>query len=332
VIRVIAAARLHFGLMHPAPDDAAPRPWTDREGRPTLPARRFGGVGLMIESPALQLRVEPAEAWSAEGPRAERALSFAKQFAASVPDAARPQRIVIESAPPEHAGLGSGTQLGLAVARALSAAWHLPGVRAVELGKRVGRGLRSGIGVHGFEQGGFLIDAGKGERDTVAPLLVRRDFPEAWRVLLVTPPSSPGMHGGRERQCFRELSPGAAELCRTDALCRLTLLGLLPALDAGDLDGFGEALFDFNARAGEVFAAAQGGVYSSRAVADAVRFLRGQGVRGVGQSSWGPAVFAVMEADRAEAMARLVRQRFGVENVLVTCGCNRGACAEAVGP
>lgn len=328
MIRVTAPARLHFGLLHPAADDAVSASWPDRDGRTALLARRFGGVGLMIASPTLRLRVEPAETWSSEGSGAERALAFARRFAATSPGA-RPQRIVVESGLPEHAGLGSGTQTALAVARALAAAWEMPEVGTPELARRVGRGLRSGIGVHGFGCGGFLVDGGKGPGEDVAPLLLRRDFPQTWRVLLVIPATGAAMYGPRERQHFGTLSPGAADLRRTDTLCRLVLLGLLPALDAGDLDVFGEALFEFNVRAGEPFAAAQGGVYSSPTVAEVVGFLRGLSVRGVGQSSWGPAVFAVTNAWEAEALAASVRQRFGTAEVIVATACNRGASVAA---
>jgi predicted sugar kinase len=93
---------------------------------------------------------------------------------------------------------------------------------------------------------------------------------------------------------------------------------------------FGEALFDFNARAPGAFAAVQGGVYSSPVVAEMVRLCRGLGMRGVGQSSWGPSVFAVTEADRAEELARVVQQRFGPASIVLTRACNHGASVEVV--
>jgi predicted sugar kinase len=59
-----------------------------------------------------------------------------------------------------------------------------------------------------------------------------------------------------------------------------------------------------------------------------VAFLRGQQVRGVGQSSWGPAVFAVVaDADRAEYHAEKLRLRFALPQAAVwtTPACNHGA-------
>src|SRR5947199_256063 len=83
-------------------------------------------------------------AWCAEGPLAERALVFARRFAQSVQQdhfdrTFPPRRLLVEQAPPEHAGLGLGTQLGLTVARALAVSWGLP-LEVPELARRVGRG------------------------------------------------------------------------------------------------------------------------------------------------------------------------------------------------
>jgi beta-ribofuranosylaminobenzene 5'-phosphate synthase len=327
MIRVTAPARLHFGLLSlPAEGEDF---WPDRQGTPALPVRRFGGVGLMVESPALRLRVEPAPAWSAEGPLAERALAFARCFAQAVPDGSLPpHRLVIESAPPEHCGFGSGTQLGLAVARALAVAAGLPDLDPAELARRVGRGLRSALGVHGFDKGGFLVEAGKRSPDELAPLVARLPFPEPWCVVLAVAPGEQRVHGDREWLAFHDLRGRPGRASAADALCRLVLLGMLPALVERDAEAFGEALYDFNARAGEMFAAVQGGTYGSPGVAESVAFARRQGVRGVGQSSWGPAVFAVVEdVGRADHLATGLRRQLGLDpaQVFVTRACERGA-------
>lgn len=314
-------SRLHFGLLGVG---AAP-------ARPGLTARRFGGVGLMVESPGLWLEALPAPAWSAEGALAGRALAFAERFARSFPlEAVRPQHFRVRSAPPEHAGLGTGTQLGLAVARLAAAASGRPDLSAAELAVRVGRGRRSGLGVHGFAHGGLLVDGGKGAADAVAPLVARFAFPPEWLVVLVVPPWSQGLHGDAETRAFEQCCENAP-VAATDALSRLVLLGVLPAVAERDFTAFGEAIHEFNRRAGEVFAAAQGGVYVGR-VGELVAFLRGQGARGAGQSSWGPAVFAFAEdPDRAGDLARRVRARFGLDEAQVQVSAARSQGAELVG-
>lgn len=328
MIRVHTPSRLHFGLLSLSSAES----WPNGRGEHIVPARRFGGAGLMIEEPGCELTIHPAREWSALGALAERALGHAQRFVQTVPpEVVRPHRLVIKRAAPTHAGLGTGTQLGLAVARALAVAFGLPDLDAVELARRAGRGKRSGVGVRGFAQGGFLVDAGRGASDQVAPLVARAAFPEGWRLVVVLPPWGSGLHDRAEEAAFGRLCRQEVALDTTDALCRLLVLGMLPALQEGDLDAFGEALYDFNVRAGHTFAAVQGGSYANQQIADLVAFVRHLGIRGVGQSSWGPAVFAVAEdPPRALDVARRIRDRFRLEasHVLVTSACNCGAAVE----
>ncbi len=319
MVCVQAFARLHFGLFNP-------------EGGGS--GRAFGGVGLSIARPDLCLHVEPAAVWSAEGPLAERALTFAQRFQeVSCREERRdnlpPRRIRIERAMPAHLGLGSGTQLALATARALAESWNL-NCDTPTLARRVGRGLRSALGIHGFERGGFLVEGGKRTNESLSPLLAHHPFPEDWRLLLALPGSSEGamgLNGRDEIAAFARLQTGSTAQARTDALCRLVLLGMLPSLIERDLEAFGEALFEFNARVGEAFASAQGGLYASPRIEETVAFLRDRDHRGVGQSSWGPLVFAVVgDEDRAEWTAEQLRRHFGWEpsQAWVASACNHG--------
>lgn len=324
MIRIQAFSRLHFGFLNPL------------AGQGTA-SRCFGGVGAMVAQPDLCLCVEPDSAWSAEGPLAERALAFAQHFAAAACRDERladlpPQRLRIERVMPAHSGLGSGTQLALSVARALAASWGITCDLAV-LARRVGRGLRSALGTHGFERGGFLVESGKRSAEELAPLVAHQLFPEEWRLVVALPPHhAAGLHEGGEMEAFARLTTpggtGVSPVDKTETLCRLVLLGLLPALVERDIEAFGEALYEFNARVGEAFAPVQGGVYASPRIAEIVGFVRGQNVRGVGQSSWGPAVFAVVaDADRAEHLAAQLRRRFALPDsaVWTTPACNHGA-------
>lgn len=317
MIRVQAPSRLHFGVLNLA----AYGPWPDLDGDPTVPVRRFGGAGLMIDTPGTIVRVEPAADWSADGPLAERALAVAKRFTESVPHLG-PHRVTVERAAPEHVGLGTGTQLALAVAKALAVAAGMPDAPAEDLARRVGRGARSGVGVHGFRHGGFVVEGGRADGDGVAPLLTRLAFPEEWRVVLVRPVADAGTHGAAEHRFFAQ--PPARRV-DTDALCRVLLLGVLPALADRDFEAFGDALTDFNARSGELFADGQGGRYAGPAVADAVRRLRALGARGVGQSSWGPTAFGVAsDAARAQWLRDRVRAGLPSAAAEVVAADNRG--------
>ena len=215
---------------------------------------------------------------------------------------AAPQRLVVGGAA-GTLGLGTGTQLGLAVARALATPAGLTGP-AVDLAPRR-PGAAFGAGHPRFRPRRLPGRSGQALPDEgVSPLVARAAFPEAWRVVLVLPAGGQGLHGHHERQAFQRLL-ARPDREVTDALCRLMLLGMLPALAERDLEAFGEAVYDFNRRVGEVFRPVQGGTYAHPRTAEVVAWLRQQGVRGVGQSSWGPAVFAAVEEEReAEAVAR----------------------------
>lgn len=304
--RVTAPSRLHFGLLSLPGAGSAPG------------HRQYGGVGLMVDRPGLRLSAEPARDWSATGPLAARALAFARRFVESLPAGEqRPFRIAVDFAPDEHTGLGVGTQLGLAVAKAIAVVTGHADWPAIELAKRVGRGERSAIGVHGFDRGGLVVEGGKLPGEAISPLVARYEFPADWAVALFTPPAEGAWHGRAERDALARLSLNPDV---RDRLCRIVLTGLLPALVAADLDLFGEALYEFNAQAGDAFAPVQGGRYASPAVADCVARLRALGVRGVGQSSWGPAVFAVVKKEDA---AEIVR-RMGAEFPGVVAGASGG--------
>jgi beta-ribofuranosylaminobenzene 5'-phosphate synthase len=295
MIRVVAPSRLHFGLFRvPVPGAA------DTSGR------AFGGVGLMIDQPGAVVDVREAESWQVEGPLASRAQVFAARFMASLSeDRRRPFQMLVERAPPEHTGFGVGTQLGLAVGKALAVACGEPNLPSTELARRVGRGERSAIGVHGFDCGGLVADAGKLPGEAVSPLLAQVALPAAWRVVLFTPPVAGHWHSDRERRAFATARPGDP-----DGLRHLAEEAIIPAAQRGDTDVFGEAVYEFNRKAGEPFAAAQGGVYASREIAELIADLRAAGVRGVGQSSWGPTVFVVVpDADTALSLVLKFRSR-----------------------
>jgi beta-ribofuranosylaminobenzene 5'-phosphate synthase len=301
-IELSAPSRLHFGLLSLLGDHASL--WPNLEGQPTLPARRFGGVGLMVRDPGLRLAVSLAEQWSCEGPLAARAAAFAATFLSHSPEIEphRSFRIVVHQAAPEHIGLGAGTQLAMAVADGIAQCCGLR-LSVSELGRRVGRGGRSAIGVHGYRNGGFLVDGGKGARTAIAPCLLQVPFPPGWNVLLALPEGLQGEHGSAEIEAFTQLAQTDDLLRQTDAMARVLLLGILPALVERDLQTFGEALYDYNRRAGEIFRPVQGGIYSHGRTAAIVESFRSHGIRAAGQTSWGPTVFAIDEADKLDAAA-----------------------------
>ena len=307
-VAVFAPARLHLGFL-------------DLHGGL---GRRFGGLGLAIDGFGTRLRLAPAPTPTARGPGAERALRYLDQAATAL-DLPPGAHIAIDEASPEHAGFGSGTQLGLAVAAAL-ARLHGARVATPDLAKAIGRGARSGIGIGAFDSGGFLVDGGLAPGAEPAPVIARLAFPADWRVLLLLDAARQGLHGSGEAAAFGKLPDFSDALA--GRLCRVLLLRLLPGLAERDFAAVSSALGEIQERLGDYFSAAQNGRYSSPGVADALAWLHGQGILGIGQSSWGPTGFALLaSAAEAEAVAKAAGARFGGRNLdfRIVGGRNRGA-------
>jgi beta-RFAP synthase len=280
---VEAPARLHFGVL---------------DLRGSL-GRRFGGIGAAVPAPSLLLEARPASGLTVEGPRtdADRALEFARRFL-SYHHLVGGVEMCLHRTIPAHAGLGSGTQLALAVARAL-AEHHGLSTDVVTLARAVGRGRRSAIGTWTFGGGGFVLEGGRRRKDAgIAPLLARLPVPEPWRCVIVVPEGAPGLAGDEEAAAFARLP--APEENAVEHVAHLVLMQLLPALVEADLAEFGAALSEVQRLTGAWFAEAQGGVFAPGQSAALVERLREWGATGVGQSSWGPAVYGLV-ADAAAA-------------------------------
>ncbi|WP_207478753.1 beta-ribofuranosylaminobenzene 5'-phosphate synthase family protein [Arenibaculum pallidiluteum] len=315
-IRVRAPARLHAGFL-------------DLEGGL---GRRFGSIGITLDDVATVLRGSraPGSRPRAEGPSAERVLRSIDRLQR---ETGLPGEIAVtvEQAIPEHVGLGSGTQMDLAVATVMAG---LTGraESSRDLARHLGRGARSGIGIGAFELGGLIVDGGVGPTPQVPPVIARMPFPERWRILLLHHEGGSGLHGTQEIEAFRALPPFPAE--RAGHLCRMVLMVALPALAETDLRRFGDAIGEVQRVVGDHFAPAQGGRFTSPLVAEALGWLERQGVSGIGQSSWGPTGFAVVEEADAERLAGEARRLWDGTplRVQVCRGRNAGAEVMAYGP
>jgi beta-ribofuranosylaminobenzene 5'-phosphate synthase len=277
---VEASARLHFGVL-------------DLRG---MLGRWFGGIGASTAKPTLLVSAARADTLVVRGEDAARAREFAGLFLAH--HTLRGGAAVhVHRTLPSHVGLGSGTQLALAVARALA---ELYGVErdARSLAAAVGRGKRSAIGTWTFDDGGLVVEGGRrADSDECGPLIARVPIPSTWRCVVAIPEGSPGISGAGEAEAFARLpAPPQREVER---VAHIVLMSLLPSLADADLAGFGRALSEVQEITGRWFAPVQGGTFAPGASADLVRRLTEWGASGVGQSSWGPAVYGIVEGDDA---------------------------------
>ena len=244
-VTIRVPARLHLGFLDPNGESG----------------RRFGSIGLPLSEPETVVTLSRAQETVVEGPESGRAACHLATLCEHLGIRSH-HRLVVEQAIPRHAGLGSGTQIALAVAAALRTLHGLPLDIAGDA-TRLARGARSGIGIASFESGGVIIDAGKGSSGRPPPVVARLAFPEEWRVILILDPSRDGLHGEDEIEAFRSLPPFPAS--GIGEICRHVLMGVMPALVERDLAAFGAAISAIQMLVGNYFAPAQGGVFTSEA-------------------------------------------------------------------
>jgi len=280
-VTITTGSRLHFGLLTKCA---------------SLP-RMFGGCGMMIDQPGYCVRLSRADrdqilATDAAAARIETVLD---QYRKSNQPRSECNRFHIEvtQAIPSHCGLGSGTQLSLAVMQCLALLCCEPNRSIRELALRSGRCKRSAIGLYGFEQGGFIVDGGKTEENQIGTLISRTRIPAEWCCVLVTPTDETGLSGQSEIAAFDRLPNMEPSLI--DQLSRIVLLQMTPALHEADFATFSEAVYQYGALVGDCFAAVQGGRYLGKQMPSLVDYVRKCGIAGVGQSSWGPTIFLLCE-------------------------------------
>jgi len=295
---VLAPARLHMGFI-------------DLSG--SL-GRDFGSIGVALNEINTRLSVIEGKHLTATGLYAERAKTYAAKLCKelAVPDNLN---LIIESAIPEHVGLGSGTQMSLAVGSAINAFYNL-GLSIREIARLTDRGLRSGVGIGIFEHGGLIVDGGRGENTITPPVLARNPVPDDWRFILVFDHRGQGLHGKQEINAFKTLPPFPAQTAAQ--LCYLLLMQGLPALVEEDLKRFGEVITFLQKTVGGYFAPVQGGIFTSAEVAEAMAWLEQQGAVALGQTSWGPTGFCLVEdVDKADTLCEKAKTRFAHHEHLI---------------
>lgn len=298
MIEIKTASRLHLGLL-------------DTNGSM---GRLYGSIGVAIEHPNIVLTAEPADSLLVEGLETERVAKFARRFLAHYPIQGG-ARLVLKNNIPNHVGLGSGTQLALAVGTALVKLGGL-NLSIEEIACAVGRGVHSGIGVNTFQKGGFVLDGGHRIEgitsspgvNSIPPVLMRHPVPAEWRFVVVVPQVTEGFSGEREQAAFRNLPH--SPVSQVEKISHLLLMKMLPALVENDIGRFGEALTQIQRLVGDSFAAVQGGRFSNRLSEEMIDFLLGQGATGAGQSSWGPTVYGLVQGEAATQTLELAAKEY----------------------
>jgi beta-ribofuranosylaminobenzene 5'-phosphate synthase len=308
-VYVKTPARLHLGLIDLSGDLG----------------RLFGGLGVGINRPNVILEAQPAERLAVTGEKTEQVKTLANRFFETYNVKANVS-INVKKVIPEHAGLGSGTQLSLAVATALAKLFNVKAT-VQELAETMGRGQRTSVGTTIFEQGGFVVDGGKSTSKNSFPATIfRQPFPQDWVFVVAIPNVQKGLAKIEETAALKALSPMKAE--DAGRMCRLTMMKLLPALVECDIKSFGEALTQIQIVIGDYFAEVQGGTYSSRTATEGIALLQKLGAYGAGQSSWGPAFYGLTQKEKAREIELKIKaflKKSVGGQVFVAKANNRGA-------
>jgi len=321
--------------------------------------RSFGGTGLMLDGPGVTLRIDRSATFSAAGPLADRAVGFARDCCRAwhLP-ADIACHVEVTGAPRSHVGLGSGTQLALAVAAGVetlfvtgrSGGSGVGGERrfssddAFRLAGGVARGRRSSVGIHGFASGGLLVEAGRLDTgktgiETIAgsamagsPLIARIALPPGWRGVLAIERNTAGLHGEAEREAFRALPP--VERGVTAELVRIAVMEMIPAAAEGRFAEFAAAFQAYGRLAGVPFELASRRLPFHGTILRLIDRFAALGVDGAAQSSWGPAVLGCCESETVArgVVAALAREGWDRSHDIGVVGFNvRGAVLRPLG-
>jgi beta-ribofuranosylaminobenzene 5'-phosphate synthase len=285
MIQVVTPSRLHITLI-------------DLNG---ALGRIDGSVGLTLNYPSIRINAKKDAQLSVSGTTefAERIKSAASAVLTQYGINGVAIDVVQEY--PNHVGLGSGTQVALAVGTAISELYDL-NLSATTIAKLTGRGGTSGIGVAAYEFGGFLVDGGhKGKTEFLpssasgkygpGPIIARHDFPD-WTIVLAIP-NLRGASDKREIDVFQKQCP--LPLNEIQELCHVILMEMLPAVVEHDIESFGRSInrvqtIGFKRREIEL----------QPFCAHLVEFMRENGAIGAGMSSFGPVVYGITEGKQLQ--------------------------------
>ena len=311
-IRVTAPARLHFGLMQI--DETQPH--------------CYRGLGLMLDEPAIVIELKESKSFAAVGTETF-SVSRMNEIVQNAMDFLKLKQLPgielrFRKSPLLHSGLGTGTQTACAIATAI-VAWHqlstdnaqarnlgqLQNVSSMQahklwqhfdnqphaaLSSASGRGKRSHIGIAGFLYGDWIYDQGQ-PGTLIYDSAVQKDrctkvfqFPEAWSVIQIQDPQRQGLSGEQEQASFDRSKQYQSNI--PAQLLTLAEEDIIPSLQQVNFKRFAAAITTYNALAGNLFVEQR-----SDAVDDPLRsLLLNSGYSALGQSSWGPTRWIVIDS------------------------------------
>ncbi len=319
-VEVSAPGRLHLGDLDP------------------FALGRLGYAPILaIDKPRTVVEAEAAEDLTVQGLEAEESKTYARRVITAFH--LKGVKLTVKSTAPRHSGFGSTTQLSFAIGRAVANA-HGFSPSLPELVKSLKR-ISTG-GLFAFQLGGFVVAGGfpvkLGERmllrdePLVPPLIFHSDFPQDWRFVMVRPLVAPQSPDGKEEErTFERLRQTRSPTQLTRKGYFLLASKLLPALLEKDAQAFGNALTAIQTTVGRIYKPVQGSAFNP-ASEWLIPILRRNGALGLGQSSWGPTVYAFVESPESaqETASGILRETGDRASVEVVSADNKGAVVKTL--
>ncbi len=308
-VHVSTGSRLHFGLTSAGKRSPS----------------SFGGMGVMVESPQTSVSISRSDRLIVRG--CHRAKEFVNTWSKSnnMSEDLLRCRVNVDKSPPNHVGLGSGTQMALAVAVGLNHFFARCSEQPTLTASKMQRGARSAIGTFGFFEGGLIVDRNSQEKPNSVELAARTVVPDEWRVVLVRLRQRIGEYGSAEQAAFAKIGLNSDR--HAQKMSDLIEHSVLPAASKHEFARFSKSIFEYGILSGDYYRTVQGGTFNGQTTESVIHCFRELGVEGVGQSSWGPTIFGWCEnQDEAESVFASLDKRWANQaDIWVTSARNQGA-------
>ncbi len=303
-VEITAPSRLHLGLLT---DGNNQRPWQ--------------GIGLAIKEPRTILFAETIEASGLRiAGNFENELELVVRKFYSDLNVSVGVNLEFIEYPPRHVGLGSGTQIILSAATAISILAEIR-MSIEEIAARTNRGKYSWIGIEAFRNGGFIISLGQRKNSYLQPI-IRLNFPEDWLIILSIPDKRRGLSGLLEDDILSKIKY-SEETVKNIHSCVMSKV--LPGIIEHNIELFGKGVESVQRLVGSEFESIQGGIFNPDS-AELAELMLDAGLYGVGQSSWGPTIYGFTDKpDDARSFLRLVKDLMPNLEVYITTAENKGA-------
>jgi len=266
-VKIVANSRLHFGFLNLKSSS----PYS------------YGGMGLSIAKHPTILRVSRASKFESNLKKTLRDKIFTFLCNNSL---SKKIRIDCIESPQKHIGLGSGTQLILAIEEAISKFYRFN--ENINFFKR---NYRSGVGINSYKNGGFIVDSPKNNLLT-NEIIFKAKFPKEWKIILLFDSKAKGLHGSSENRFFS----ADTTISLRKKLSDLTLNEIIPSIIYKDFDTFARSLTKFQELNSLFYSSIQKSSYLSHDIHKVIKKISMKFNVAAGQSSWGPTSYMLIES------------------------------------